>query len=231
MIDWNEAFEEMMEHDEDPNSHRELDPWVFHPSQVGQCKRQCYLSKLGLEKHDPPQMGAFKTGTIIHEWIEETLPEIREDTVQEAPIEHEVDNVTFVGHADCVQFLDDLTAVYDYKTKGSFYYYDPPCDRHIDQLTIYMDAIGAEVGQIVYLGKKKLFREGEDKENWWIETYPEAGLLHMDKERLRGLVDKASEIAQTIERRGLPANPAQIPYDKCGCWICGIEQLDEDAFF
>lgn len=231
MIDWTQEVEDMLREDEDPNSHRELDPWVFHPSQVGYCKRQCYVKKLGLEKLTGKTLGIFEIGTIIHEWFEENLPEIRDDVVMEAPIETEINGIEITGHTDCVQFREGGDVVYDFKTKGSFYKYSGPYDRHLDQLHLYMEAMDAPLGQIVYVSKKKLFREAQNSEDYWIETHPKSSALHIDRERISEVTGRARDVAETIEREGLPSEPSDIPYDSCGCWVCENTILDEERFF
>lgn len=237
-IEWTETIEEIMRAEEDPDSHRELDPWTFHPSQVGNCKRQCYLSKLGLDTMNAVSLANVKIGTLVHEWLEERMPELRDDVVMEVPIETTIDGIDFVGHSDCVQFTDEGQIVYDFKTKGSFYKYNGPRSSHLDQAQVYMNALEANQGQIVYLSKKRLFNTDRDEEQhwsqtdrYWIETAPKNGLMHVDRGRLREATDRAREVAEAIERDGLPSGPSDIPFDRCGCWICDHEIVDEDRFF
>lgn len=198
----------------DPDSHRELDPRVFHPSQIGYCKRQAYLSKLGL-KDDSDILGMFHTGTLIHEFMENVVgaDHLPDHVALEQAVEHEVDGIKFVGHADCYDPKQGV--VYDYKSRGGWYNFDPPTQRHTDQLLVYMDALGARDGRVVYISKKDLE----------VRPWPEDGTFAFDAERLAELVTKAKEIRDAIVTNGIATDESEIPFDKCGCYFCGEESL------
>lgn len=230
-INWDETMEAVLREAEYTNSHREINPRVFHPSQVNKCKRQCYISKLNLGKNTPIDLGQFRIGTLIHEFLEEYLPRVEDNVIMEMDIEYERDGIKFVGNCDCFHWdEDDTYYVYDFKSRSSLSYrFDPPYDYQIDQLQIYMASIDADYGSIVHLSKKKLVNTDEDKDDWWIEVCPEN--IELDMDRVDKLTEKAKEIATAIEVKGLPESKEDIPFDKCGCWLCNNENIDDDAFF
>ena len=50
---------------------------LFHPSSAGYCRRQIFLSKLGVKVFPDHIRGAMQSGTNIHEWIQ-SFPEVKE---------------------------------------------------------------------------------------------------------------------------------------------------------
>lgn len=218
VIDFADAIAAALEANRDPESHRELDPRVFHPSQLGYCKRQALLSKLGL-KDDSDALGIFHTGTLIHEFMEHDVSNVVPARCQfEVPVECTVDGITFTGHADC--YDPESGTVYDFKSRGGWYNFNPPTDRHVDQLTIYMNALEATGGQVVYISKKDLE----------VRTWPENGTFEYDGKRLAALVSKAKEIRDELYANGLPQSRAEIPFEKCGCYFCDQESLSFDGY-
>lgn len=214
-IDFGAAVDAALQAERDPESHRELDPRVFHASQIGYCKRQCYLSKLGL-KDTTDALGKFKAGTMIHEFMENEASRYLPDRLEhETAVENEIDGIRFVGHADC--FDPENGVVYDFKSRSGWYKHNPPTQRHLDQLYIYMAALRAREGRVVYINKS----DPADQ-----RPYPEAGTFEYDASRVAELVAKAQEIRDEIIRNGLPASADEVPFEKCGCWVCDNENLD-----
>lgn len=216
-IDFEQAIQTALEGAEDPDSHVERDPGTFHASQVAYCKRRCYCSKLGLDDQRDI-LGVFRTGTLIHEFLEERLARHVRRAQFERPVETEVDGVRFVGRADC--FDPYAGTVYDFKTRASWYNFDPPVGRHLDQLHVYMAALGAEHGaadrgQVVYLSKSDLE----------VRTWPEDGVFEFDQERFDRLVAKAQEVRDAVDEHGVAQHAEEIPFEPCGCYFCREESL------
>lgn len=235
MIEWNELITRLLREQHDSSSHTELEPYRFHPSQLGHCKRNAYVSKLGLTLHDPPTIGTFRMGHLVHEWLEESLAD-RDDVVMEMPLEEEVNGVELVGHCDCYEITpaDMEDRIHDFKTKSTFYFHDPPIHYHGDQVTLYMAMSGAREAKIVYLSKKNFYDERDEiDEPYRITTWPEEedSFIQFDPMRVNDLTEKAKEVGRPIERDGLPSGPEDIPFEKCGCWVCEQEQLDPRAFY
>lgn len=212
MINWSDLIARRLHLDEDPESHTELDEFTFHPSSAGRCKRTIVKSKFGLEDHDTETLGAFRVGTIIHNWIESNI-DLETHGIEyekEVTLEREP-GIRFRGRCDVWDPYED--AVFDFKTRSSWYKFNPPNDAHITQLAIYMAALNADYGQIVYISKKNLE----------VKTYPEDGYWWFDEDRIEEAVDKCLDIAAWVQEDGFPESLEDIPFEKCGCFVCDQE--------
>ncbi|MFA1612072.1 hypothetical protein [Halobellus rubicundus] len=217
-IDFEGAIADALGAANDADSHVELDPETFHPSQIARCQRRAYCSKLGLDDQSGLP-GVFQTGTLIHEFLEEYLADRLSHAEFEREVTHRERGIMFTGRADC--YDPDAGAVYDFKTRNGWYNFDPPTQRHLDQVYVYMAALGVERGQIVYLSKNDLE----------VRTYPEDGFFEFDAERFGTLVEKANRIQHVIETEGLPTGPEDIPFEPCDCFFCDNESLiDAEEF-
>jgi len=212
-LDFEGAVDGALQEVNDPESHVERDPSVFHPSQIARCERRAYCSKLGLDDQSDI-LGVFQTGTLIHEFLEDHLAEQFSHADFEREISLEADGIEFVGRTDC--YDPEANAVYDFKTRASWYNFDPPTQRHLDQMYVYMAALDAEFGQVVYLSKGDLE----------VRTWPEDGFFEFSEERFNELVAKARRIALVIEEQGIADSVEDIPFDRCGCYFCREEVLD-----
>jgi len=212
-LDFESAVDGALQEANDPESHVEREPAVFHPSQIARCERRAYCSKLGLDDQSDI-LGVFQTGTLIHEFLEDLLAEQFSHAEFEKEIALDVDGVEFVGRTDC--YDPEANAVYDFKTRASWYNFDPPTQRHLDQMYVYMAALDAEYGQVVYLSKSDLE----------VRTWPEDGFFEFSEERFDELVAKARRIALVIEEQGIADSVEDVPFDRCGCYFCQEEELD-----
>lgn len=220
MIDFVSTIQSTLTRLNDEHSHTELDPYTFHPSQLAKCPRQCYNSKLGLLDHTDA-LGAFHTGTTIHEFMEnEVIPSLDVETQCEVAIETEMNGLTIVGHADLYE--PGTNTVYDYKSRASWYRFNPPIERHLDQVYLYMKALGASQGQIVYLAKSDLEVRTWPPESAGIDAFG------LDPGRVQDLLEKGKHIAATIIDEGYPTGKEDIPFEKCDCWLCEKESLHFD---
>lgn len=205
------------ENDEEAGSHVETDPKVFHPSSVGYTKWKLLVTKLGIERMDSDLLRIFEMGNMVHEFIEdtvaETLPEVDEDRI-EVPIEHEEDGLVFTGHADLYDPEQDI--VYDFKSRGGWYNFDPPNDRHLDQLHVYMAALDADYGQVIYVNKKNLE----------IRPWPEGAPFTFDDERWRDIKLRCMDVRNNLELRGLPTCEEEIPFERPDNFYCNSTDLD-----
>jgi CRISPR/Cas system-associated exonuclease Cas4 (RecB family) len=241
MIDWQKWLDGKIEEKSDRLSHFEPEPFTFHPSQLAKCKRQCYISKLGLVKHDSKTLRTFEMGNIIHEYLQELIKEtddenrfaVEKDLSVTVPSTHDI---TLVGHCDLLD--KKLNIIYDFKTRGSWYKFETPVDRHMTQLSLYQYMLWRELleekigfgddshihGQIVYVNKK----------NMEIRKYPQDTLDSFNPQnddnvsnRAKNALQKAGIIGTKIEENGIPNSKDCIPFEKCGCWLCDIEEDKE----
>lgn len=218
MIDFEQLIKRHLHVTNDTDSHTERNPHVFHPSQLARCKRQAAISKFGLDDHDTDTLGTFYVGTMIHEWLEGEFADRLEGVEFEKPLEKDYDaGITVTGHCDVYDSYDE--AVYDFKTRSSWYNFNPPVDRHLDQLALYIDMVGADHGQIVYICKKNLE----------VRTWPEKDLWTPSQTRVSGLIKKAVEMKDAVDENGIPGTVANVPFDPCGCWLCDREQEVADG--
>lgn len=215
MIDFTKKIEEALHEQNDETSHRELDAHTFHPSQMAMCERQMYRSKLGIAKHDTKLLGIFRVGTLIHEWIENNvandLPLVEFEKHLEKTYHNEQFPVTITGHCDVLDRYNGI--VYDFKTRSSWYKFDPPTQRHVDQLLIYMDMADVDKAQVVYICKK-------DME---VKTYPENDTMEFDTGRWNEIMKKAERVSLAIQENHFPKKEEEIPFGKCGCFPCNSE--------
>lgn len=218
-INFESEVQTALEAAEDDESHIERDPEVFHPSQLVRCPRRAYCAKLGLDDQQDI-LGIFQTGTLIHEFLEAQLSERFADAsvAFEEDIEYTDDRgITITGRSDCID--QRAGVVYDFKTRGGWYNFNPPTQRHLDQLHLYMAGLeGVEHGQIVYLSKK-------DME---VRTWPTDDLFAFDRERYDELIEKAVRLRDTIEAHGIAQSAADIPFEPCDCYFYSQEALRFD---
>lgn len=224
MIDFSEVVERYLwKGEEDRLAYAKRDPGTIDAHTIGFCKRQLYLSKLGLEERTTEDLGRFKTGTLIHDWLEEHMrddDEIEDVALEEYFDDYTVDGITFHGRADAYEDGDD-EAVYDVKTRSNWYRFDPPKQRHIDQVLVYMKGFGADKGQIVYVSKKDM-----EVRRWPADFDDvEGDFFEFDEERFAELVDKCKEVKAEIIRNGIATCEEEIPFEKCGCFICENEEV------
>jgi len=216
MIDFEHLIERRLHVENDEDSHTEPDPAVWHPSQLSRCKRQATISKYGLEDHDTSTLGTFRIGSIIHEWIEDHFGDALDGVHFEKELEEEWRNgVTVTGRCDVYDEYED--AVYDFKTRSGWYKFDPPNDSHRAQLATYIDMVGAEKGQVVYISKKDLE----------VRTWPEDQLWTPSVTFTSSIKAKAGEMKSRLEETGQPASVDQVPFNPCGCWLCDREQSED----
>jgi len=244
MIDFKREIKRAVHDAQTDDSHTERDSGTFHPSQCGMCKRQMYLGKLGL-KDMTDAYGFFHSGTLIHEWLEDALNvgAVAHEMSVETTVEHEGRELVFTGHCDVYDPVESV--VYDFKSRGGWHRFSPPKDSHLDQLHVYMKALGVERAQIVYINKKcttdvRTWPPSQDAE--WYESdedetdYSQQQYIQFDEDRWQSILDRVSDVATTIELHGHdrhpPTDPEDIPFESCQdagngyCYPCDREVLD-----
>lgn len=225
-----------IERADNPASHLEADTGTFHPSQLSTtCLRQAYLSVAGLSEGPT---GAAHVGTLMHSFVEEQVGGWVEASDRNIRFEEQVSRefgdhrVKIVGNADVIDY--DAGVVTDLKTRSDLrYYFDPPEQRHLDQVHLYMAATGCSEGRILYASRKdwELFRWPADDDKEDRDTF------EYDPDRVEHLIEtRAIPIRETLENEGVATCEAEIPFDKCStdddhddyCWLCDRESLNFD---
>ncbi len=218
-------------HNADSDSHVEPDLETFHPSQLAsECKRNPLVSKLGLDDNSDAA-GYFLRGVLIHEFFEEWVgdgPVADELDVDlsniefEKELEADFDDILLTGRCDIIDTENDI--VYDIKVRGGWHKFNPPVDRHLDQLHAYMGLAGANEGVVIYVNAK----DPADIRTWPPQS-DGRDTFEFDPERFMGLLEDAREIRQALSNTGMPTSKHEIPYDKCGCFSCQQEDLSFPA--
>jgi len=229
---WESAGDDVtLEFSRDPDSHTERDPYTFHASHLGKCLRGAYLSKTGLST---VPVGKTLPGELIHAVLEAYVRDTYETSSRDIRAEHPVQadlggGIELVGTTD---FYDaDLGLIADFKTRGDdyfngFHFYDGADQYQMDQVWLYLHATGAEHGQIASVSKTNL----NYQEVWpaHVEEIPRTHLKASPR-RISWLVEnRAKPIRDEIQAHGVAAEPSEIPFEKCGCWMCDYETLSFD---
>jgi hypothetical protein len=200
---------ESKKHESNPKNN----PFKFSPSQLG-CRRQIYLKKCGLLE---TPLGIFKMGTMIHEFMEETMKRRLNNAQFEKSCFIEKDDIKFSGRFDC--YDPDNRVIYDFKTKNSFYKYQPRDEQYLDQLTVYMAAVGVGRSKLVYISKNNLE----------IRQYPRSGFFRFDPDRFEDIIDRCTDVGLELMYKPIASSPNEIPFDGCteeNCRGCKYESLD-----
>jgi len=219
------------------NSHTELDTTTFRASSMGYCPRQILLNKIVAKVHDSETMGRFQIGDFIHDWIQQKiLPS--HPTMHENQVKVELGDITIKGHYDCYDLRDET--VYDFKSRSSWYRFEPPYNYHLDQLEVYMRALGVNKAMMVYVSKSDLtvetwpdhFNQSEERDgvNGEDQKY-----VRPDDERWKDIVEKAQKVHRYLEKNGFPksieeVNNAFKPCRSDDCMGCKFEDGTEFDF-
>jgi CRISPR/Cas system-associated exonuclease Cas4 (RecB family) len=230
MISYASLFNLLVHLDGEEDSHTELNPHVFHPSQLANtCPRQVYLQKLGLVEIPP---GAARVGSLIHEFICDNLPQLSDDhsdVLRQLGIDP--------NHVDALEFEEDTTidlggivltgrydlydpredVIVDWKTKDDLERLHLPIKEDIEQVTLYMHMVGASRAKLVYIQRTDLASQAFPARDDNRHT------VDFDRTRFKRLIARAWHVRQAIETHGIATAPDEIPFDRCGCWKCRRE--------
>jgi CRISPR-associated exonuclease Cas4 len=194
------------------------DPETYWASHLGFCPRQTYLSKLGL-KDLSDSAGRFAAGRVIQSHVTEQIAEGHPWLKTDARGVFEGESVRFVGRPSLYDPSEGV--VYHVKARNGWYKFTPPVERHLNQLQVYMAALGAHRAQILYVSLADL---GD------IQTWPpqddDRTFFEFDAERFEALVEKAEAIRDEMFVNGIATSEREVPFDPCGCYFCESEELD-----
>lgn len=216
---------------ESDESHYEPDSHTFHPSQLSDsCPWLALASKLKLEKIRPEYCGAAAVGTRIHEFFEESVSRELPDRVKfEHPVTYQAGDVSITGHVDV--WDPEQETVYDFKTKDTLSDANPPYESHLIQTALYAYGLGATHAAIIYVSRADLEIQHWPNASGYREDSPVGSrFVDIKPERVMAGLRVAHEAKSLIHEHGYPANPSDIPVDKCGdprCW-CKMSELKDD---
>lgn len=220
----------------------EIDTHTLHASQLGYCKRQMYIKKLGLEEHPDWLTKVFRTGTAYHTAIEQWIDQLDDlrSARTEVPMQFkqwtgngQPHKVTVTGRADVLT----RRHVIDWKTMSGIgpVRDNGPKTHHIRQLTAYLHGHDRDSGVLHYIDKKT----GEQET--FTVTYSKDLLdkcLH-DASQVMDIVEKVkltcSSVGVAFNAENVTALHTEgvisIPFPKCQrddgdpCFMCRDENL------
>lgn len=222
------------------DEHRELQPSVFHPSYFGKCRRQMLIAKLGLTQPGDEASGIFTTGNAVHEMARKYTEMYRVD--HEVPVRGSIEDprdingytYTIRGHADLIDWQDEI--VYDFKSRNGYYRFDQdnPKTSYAVQLSIYRDILQEQHGgdweaRLLMINKKNALDVREvqnvtDKIN--SETIKKTMRRAEDvRDATEALVYREDQ-GEPLELNHERLSSQGLPFEKCGCFICGQEHKD-----
>ncbi|MFB6360698.1 MAG: hypothetical protein ABEH59_05190 [Halobacteriales archaeon] len=187
---------------------------TFSAHHLGFCTRQLYLAQMGLRDESETQ-GRLQAGQLIHEFVEESLSEHAKELDVDPRMAYETSPLRFVGRPTA--FDPEQRIIWHLKPRNGWYKYHPPNDRHLDQLTVYMKGLGADAGQLIYISMADLHD---------VRTWPPDGPMSFDPDRFDAIVDRAMAVRNRILIDGIACSPSEIPFDKCGCFLCETESVE-----
>lgn len=185
----------------------------FHPSSAGFCKRQIFLSKINAKSFPEEVKGAMQVGSIIHDWIQ-GFREVKNcfDIEKEVKVNLPDSNIYFKGNADLVS--KDNSLVIDLKSiNGLSFVNAKPMDSHVVQLMVYMYGLGIDSGKIIYINKSNLVMVEHS--------------VKQDDEVLNKTFKKIRDVYYALKQWDEQVIWGRLPFEKCGCYFCKNEVLDE----
>ena len=174
---------------------------------AGYCQRQIYLSKLNLKKTPHYVLGAMAVGTAIHHFIEDLFSEIQ----KEVPFTFKDKKRDIIVNG----YLDGLTKgeVIEYKSTSSLKYVtEEPKEEHIAQATLYMKGKKRKKATIIYFRKTDFKMISHS--------------IEFDKGLYDSIIDKYADVKEAIKIVPSPRTEEEVPFMKCGCYLCKNERLD-----
>lgn len=186
---------------------------TFYAYQLGYCERQMYLTKLGL-KDNSDISGRFGARRLIQDHFEHHLDDAYPELEVTPRVQYRTDAITIVGRPTC--YNPASNRVYHLRPRNGWYRFHPPVDRHIDQLQAYLQAAGADEGRLVYVSMADL----QDLRFWPGDEY-----LAFDADRFGRIIARAETVYEEILANGVASNPDEIPFPRCGCYLCESETL------
>lgn len=188
---------------------------IFAAHKLGYCYRQLYLGHLGLR--DTGELrGRFKAKRLIQNHLTDLIDDSQSELEVTPSFSIDLDSLIVVGEPTCYDPVEDT--VYHLKTRAGWYKFHPPIKRHIDQLTVYMRGLDAQYGRLIYVS----MTDFTDLRAWPPHEEP---VLEYDPERFTEILARATAVREEVVKNGIAVMPHEIPFPKCGCYLCENEKL------
>lgn len=182
---------------------------LFHPSSLGYCRRQIFLSKIGAKDFPQWIRGSMQAGTNLHVWIQ-SFNEIQDKCLIEHVVNFPINEHIFIkGSADLVHKKTGY--VWDIKSiKTLSFVYKNPKAEHVEQLNAYLMGLGSKEGEILYLQKSDLE----------VVSHKVVANLELFSGTKKKIIDVYNNLIRWDKKE-----IKYCPFDKCGCYFCKNEQL------
>lgn len=205
--------------DADPG--RDQDWATFGAAYLGFCPRQTYLVHLGI-RDNTGRRGRFRARRLIQDYLQEKLEATLPHVEFTPTVALDTGRVRVVGRPTA--YDPTASIVYHIKPRNGWYKFHPPIDRHLNQLHLYMRGLDADRGQLVYVSMTDLADI-----RIWPADYQNSRYVAVDAERASRLTTNADHIRDQIVRHGIATTTDEIPFERCGCYLCQTEDIDLPA--
>jgi hypothetical protein len=206
-----------------------VSPSTFYPSQLGMCRRQLFLSKAGVSEPNRRLKGKFMTGSLVHESLEENIRDSlvfgdNKDIELEKSFSFEEDGLQFRGRVDMVNH--ETGRIIDFKTRATWYGFNPPFMKHVDQLMTYMRGLDKDKASLAYVNVKDF------ETRQWPNGFGAEQYIEFHEERWTHIKDKAKDVRDALNDRLdtrddddlVVSDFDDVPFPKCGgCDMCEEE--------
>lgn len=204
------------------NAGYDSDHATFYAHYLGYCPRQVYLSKLGL-RDTTDWAGRFKASQALHEFVVEKLVDAKPGLRVNERAAYDTGTIRFIGR--CTAIDPEHEIAYHLKPRNGWYRFHPPVERHITQLHTYMKLFEVDRGQLIYVS----LADFTDLRTWPPQS-DDATFEEFQSDRFQYVVRKAEAVHRELVRNGIATSPKEIPFDKCGCYLCESESLNLPSF-
>lgn len=211
-------------------------PGVFYASDVGLCRRQLFLKKLGVANPNKRLRGKYLTGSLVHQVLQNDIRDKvvfqgRNDAEFDKFVSFEEDGIEFRGRADMVN--NGTGRLVDFKTRSTWYGFNPPVFDDVDEAFTLMQGLeSVDKVSFAYVNVK----------TFETRIYPKgvgAGkYIDFNEDRWqvikKRVFDVQNALEDRLEGRGRSDLVVEgfddIPFDGCGeCELCSNEDKEEKA--
>ena len=137
---------------------------AYYPSEIGMCIRRSYYSYISPKPTEPGALRIFALGNNLHAFIADVLKKSDEFSFVEdekpirIPYKDEKTSFTIYGRIDDFVITKNTNKkiIIEAKSVGDVTKVNEPETKHIMQLMLYLSAMEADYGMLLYADKKNL---------------------------------------------------------------------------
>lgn len=185
---------------------------AYYPSEIGMCIRRSYYSYTTPKPTEKGALRIFALGNNLHSFLAEALKDSKEFALveEEKPVrvEHKDNEASFTVYGRIDDYVvtknTNKKIIIEAKSVGDINRVTEPEQKHVMQLMLYLSAMEADYGMLVYADKKNLeirqFRVDYDNE------------LH------NKIMTRFKDLDYHLRKKLLP--PAEYYFDAKKVWEC-----------